>query len=401
MITFMEWVSAVETMNHIIEQCLTEARSLGQPSDFNSLARMVVLGIQQTIAKGNFSTAIKTAASQMADAPELEPSLLGGKMRGRLKAISPNDQEDVVQNAIFTFIRRMPDMVAKTHFAADEEIDPDDLGSYFAANFHTALDWSKQTFFRKQGSLHKTVTDIAGDDEGQRPEASYEDDDEPTKAGMGVNRSGWNKAIQVVMSAEENLRKKIHTIQNTPKTRLSTTQLEGRAAMLQTTLAIMRNLPAQMSDQLGGGGGEDMTKDRIVGDNQIYDRLKRMVTDPDSELSRHDRQLLGSWASTRGGSDHDHREIIATALWIADGAVDDMKPKKAVDDKHWFYDFARFADGEGPEPEPEAPDAKPFNEPEPEEQEPEPEYKIPVKKPRKPKPVQADRPKQPTLFDDE
>lgn len=353
----MEWVSAVETMMKVIAEHsaqITEAKRMGVAVDFNAFASMALRAIQDTIAKGDFPDPVKQAASELARASEMQPATLGGKLRGSLKGISPNDQEDIVQDTIFTYISNLHNMMADHPLMRAKEVDADDLGSYLSGTLQRQATWQKQTFFRKAGRRPPTVTDVAGDD-GQAPEASYEDGtDEPVKSGVGLSRGTWNKAIELVMNVEQSIRHRIETIQ-AGKTRQKTGQLEGRADMLVVTAAIMRNLPHQMAAQLGGTEEDDsdeqptLPQDRQTGDNFVYDRLKSMVSDETSDMHPGDRSLLKKWAGQKGGYDHDQRKLIATAIWMASGMKPDEKPKKSVDDEHWFIDYALELDNAIPD----------------------------------------------------
>ena len=104
MITFMEWVRAVETMNMVVEQYLTEARrdaedgeEYGGKANFKYLARMAVMAIKHTLENGDFPKPIKDASRNLASASELQLGVLGGKLKGRLKGVGGSDQEEIVQ----------------------------------------------------------------------------------------------------------------------------------------------------------------------------------------------------------------------------------------------------------------------------------------------------------------
>jgi len=345
MITFMEWVVLTEAWTRAFAPVLMEGKR-GSPVDYHNYAKMFTTFVMDAIEKGNYPGPLKDAAAQLRDQlrdkhaeTELSASVLGGKMRGRLSKISPNDQEEVIMTAAKNYWQVLPKVLGDWNKLNDDVITPEDLAGRISGSIQDYVGYAVKDHFRrfsrKSYKHHGTPLSDVGDDDGRRPEASYEDGEEASRPALGMTRGIWNNAIHIVMTAQENLTSQIKEIQKAraeKRSRQETTQLESRVEHLATALAIMRNMPSQMGKQLGMQGEE--------GDNLIYDRLASMVKDAESDMHPSDRALLGHWANQKGDANHKFRNLIATAIWIAAGMKPDLKPKKALKDDHWFYELA-------------------------------------------------------------
>lgn len=413
MITFIEWVKAVELMQEVTSRYMAEGRrSMG--ADFDSLASMAVQAIQATVErdKKSYSPAVLQAVKQLEDSPELAPDHLGGKIRGKLKGIGGNDQEEIVQNAIFKMIVKLPKILGK--FADADHVDPDDLGSYLAANLHNQVSWRKGDHYRQSSGM-PTMTDVSGGEDGRAPEATYGDDgdrrrsyelDADERPGLKLNHNVWDNGRRALDTALERLRKE------DGGRKKSSPQLQGRIAALTLADKIMEALPQEMWNQMDQGGTEE----------SVYAKLKSMVTDSEADMDDDVRELLRPWSQVKGYQEYMPRYYIAAAIWAGNGYAEDEKPEvlrtksadKVLKDDHWFYDYAGvWDDDEQPAREPEA--EQPTRRPEPPVQRPEPEPE-PEPEPVRPEPVRRPEPVAPparaeipkpkksiqrSLFDDE
>jgi hypothetical protein len=256
----------------------------------------------------------------------------------------------VVQDSIMKIVRKLPEIIQKTKFATASVIDPNDFASYISGLVQTDLGFKKSSFLRSYGKRkERPETDYLRDkvftsDDDQTyvgkggiidKVPARPDSDEEDKPKASSLKHMWWRGVELVGKVKGFMIGKIKEIQS-GKTRLKTTRLEGQAKLLDTTLAIMRYLPTQMAQQL------DLdSEDQTSGDDKIYAKLKSMIADPESDMDVADRGLMQPWAKEKGGNDHIHRQIIATALWIVSGMKPEMQPRKALDSAHWFYDYAK------------------------------------------------------------
>lgn len=423
MIKFMEWVRGIELVNHLMENLLSEARR-GEPVDFADLARRFVTAAQQIISQSDLPDAVKTAAETIDKTPQLQPHVLGGKLRSAFAKAGIGDgstQEDMIGDTFLRLVQNMPGILAKKY--ADKTPTAQELGNQLGALLQYDLaQYSVPQMWRNKGRMPANLSDVQADNDEERIEPSYEPKDPyATPSRPKLSRQRWNDAIKVVMSAQKNIADDIERI-NQEKTGERTTGRSNNIEKLNVTLALMRNMPMELARQIGSEG-DGMTHD----DNRVYARLAKMVRDPDSEMDAGDRALLSNWASQTGKVNSEQRDLIASAIWVASGMRSATKPDKALADDHWFFKYADIpddaSDEEDEKPTYTSPETKPDEPDEPDEpdtsgsgddysgsslfmnDEPEPEpeptptrFTPPVEKRKKKK--KKDKPEQRGLFDD-
>lgn len=416
MIKFMEWVRGMEIVSSLLKGVLREAR--GEPVDFTDLARRYVIAAQKIIDQSDVPDGVKTAAKTMDKTPQLQPHVLGDKLRGSLSKVKDGStQEDLVSNTFLRLVQNMPRILSKEYEGKSPTAQ--ELGNRLSALvLYDIAQFSMKQMWRDASKAPKNLTDVQDDDE-ERIEPSYEPKDPyASSTRPKLSRQKWNEAIKTVMTVQHNMQDEIERIER-EKTGQRTQALKNTIEKLNTTLALMRNMPMEMARGVGAEG-DGMTQD----DNKIYHRFAKMVLDKESDLDAGDRELLSNWASQDGKVNQEHRNLIATAIWVANGMNPSNKPKKAMPDDHWFYQFADIPeereDDEDepmaykPSPEktdePDEPDDAPGSEDysslfsNPTEPEPEPEptptkFTPPVEK-KKRKKKKKDKPEQRGLFDD-
>jgi hypothetical protein len=430
MVTFIEWVRGIELVRPFIESLLSESRR-GEPVDFTDLAKRFVQAAQHIIKQSNLPDGVKTAALTIDKTPQLQPHVLGGKLRGALSKIPDGStQEDMISDTFLRMVQKMPDILAKQYADSSNPPTAQQLGDYLGTLFqYDVSQFSVKQMWRKAAKAPKNLSDIQNDD-GTEIEPGYEPADPyaaPSRPKM--SRQRWNDAIKVVMGVQKSIHDDIDRINSDSRSRERTGKKQEHADKLNVTLALMRNMPMEVARQIGAEG-DGMSMD----DGKVYSRLKKMIKDGESDMDGGDRSLLMQWAGKDGGDDHEHRDIIAAAIWIANGMKESEKPQRVanVEGRNaWFLKYAEIPDEEeatqDEEPlqytspkndkpdEPDEPDeptddysgANLFatdnkDEPEPEpEPEPTPTRFSPnVERKRKKKKKNRDNPQQRSLFDD-
>ncbi len=338
MFTFMEWVRKADLIRSLFENYLTEAVRTGQPADFNQIAKHFVTAAQQIIGRDpTLPKHIKDAAAHIGSSSELQPSVLGGKLRGGLRGIDGNNQDDIIGNSFVTMVEKLPQYL-HAKLGDRQDLDSDELASYLSGFFQRdAIQYKSKDFYRKSTRGPKSMSDVEGDS-GNRLDPAYGDDkDQDTghKIAPSLTPRSWNSAIRVLNKVREVCQKegqrKAHEMKDLPRGKRMAMQTSaekdtGRVYLIDTALALMNVMPTQMAEL--GIRTITGTQEANSGDEKVYKRVVSMAHDESSEINPEDRHLIQQWASAK--SEYGRRQpkqAIAAALWVANGMVKSERPQ--------------------------------------------------------------------------
>jgi hypothetical protein len=361
MITFMEWVVVTEAWTRAFAPLLAEGRK--GAVDYDQYAEMFATFVLEAIEKGSYPDPLKKAGAELRamlkdefQDSEMSPATLGGKLRGKLSKVSPNDQEEIIMIAASKFWKVLPKVLGDWDKLNDDMISPDDLAGRISGSIQRYVKFAAQDHFRSMSRAsykhHGTPLSDIGD-EDERPEASYDPSRSMVKKGLEITPRLWNDAIQVSTKVREKLVAYMKEAEKPKAMRSLTpginpnkmTKLADKVQLMDTAISLMRQMPHQMSQQLDLKGGTS-------GDERIYQRLKSMILDDESDLDQEERGRMMGWAT----SDTEYgirqpKQVVAASLWIAGGMIASQKPgilkggnAKTFEEDNWFFQLVNAHD---------------------------------------------------------